>query len=354
LQKERYSLHGSSGFFAFLFPVLAFCEGSFMSCQLGFVARACGAGAVALTLVGVCQAQIGFGVNANGSLFSFDVTAAGSIPTTTIGNVGFTPEGIDFRPGTNILYAIDIGATTTQLYTININNAVATPVGPGFPSMDAGYNLTGNQRFGFDFNPSTLQADNSMRIRLVATNNDNLRLNSDTGLIAATDVDLNIQPGGAAPFVDGAAYLNNVPNIATMATTLYDMDSRNDSLYTQNPPNGGQLNLVGPFLAPAEEVNPGIGFDIYTVPGDNDPSLTGDSAYAVLTRNATQNGAYLLYQVNLTTGTIFNGKLVGPVGTPADFTGGFAIAPLPIPEPVTVAMLAFGFALCSAIRRRLS
>ena len=303
-----------------------------MSRHLGFLRGTC---AVVLTFSGVCQAQTGFGVDGNGNLFSFDVTAPGSIPITPIGNVGFVPEGIDFRPGTNTLYAIEIGAATTQLFTVDISTAVATPVGAGFNTIDAGlgYNLGGSQRFGFDFNPSTLQRDNSMRIRLVGQNSDNLRLNSSTGLINTVDTDLLIPPS-SSPFVDGAAYLNNVPNAGTFATTLYDMDSRNDSLYTQNPPNNGTLNLVGAFFAGiGENANEGIGFDIYTVPGDADPSTTGDSAYAVLTRPNTQSGAYLLYEVSLGLGTISNGKLVGPVGSPSDFTGGFAIAPLPIPEP---------------------
>ena len=323
-----------------------------MSFQRDVILRGICACALLALAATISHAQTGFGVNANGSLFRFDVTAPGSIPITTIGNLGIVPEAIDFRPGTNVLYAIDIGATTTQLYRVNISNAAITPVGPGFASAVAGsYDLTGNQRFGFDFNPSTLQADNSMRIRLVGTNTDNLRLNSDTGLVAVSDTDLLIQPGGASPFVDAAAYINNVPNMATFATTLYDMDSRNDTLYTQNPPNSGQLNAVGLLLpGSSDDINVGIGFDIYTVPGDVDVGIGGDSAYAVLTRNGTQNGAYLLYQVNLLTGAISNGKLVGPVGTPADFTGGFAIAPQLVPEPTTLFMFVLGIAAFFARR----
>src|SRR6187399_2398909 len=135
-----------------------------MSHHLGSFARAF---SIMLLLGGICQAQTGYGVDGNGNLFSFDITLPGSIPINSIGNVGFVPEGIDFRPGTNTLYAIDIGAATTQLYTVDIGTAVATPVGAGFNTVDVGlgYNLGGGQRFGFDFNPSTLQADTSMRIR---------------------------------------------------------------------------------------------------------------------------------------------------------------------------------------------
>jgi hypothetical protein len=315
-----------------------------MSRHLGILARAF---SIVILLAGVCHGQTGYGVDGNGALFSFEITAPGSIPITSIGNVGFVPEGIDFRPGTNTLYAIDIGATTTQLYTINIANGAATPVGAGFNTVDvaAGYNLGGSQRFGFDFNPSTLQPDNSMRIRLVGQNGDNLRLHSATGAIAVVDVDLLIPPS-SSPFVDGAAYLNNVPNQATIATTLYDMDSRSDSLFTQNPPNNGTLNLVGIFGA-GINADEGIGFDIYTLPSDADPSTVGDSAYAVLMRD----GPYMLYQVNLATGAITNGKLVGPVGSPSDFTGGFAIAP-GIPEPASAVLLALGAAACLQLRRR--
>jgi len=317
--------------------------------HLGFLAFGC---ALAVALASVTKAQTGYGVDGNGNLFSFDVTAPGSIPVTAIGNVGFTPEGIDFRPGTSQLYAIDVGATTTQLHTINIATAAATPVGAGFPTVDAiaGYNLSGNQHFGFDFNPSTLMADNSMRIRLVATNNDNLRINSATGAIAATDTDLLIPPA-SSPFVDAAAYINNLPNQATIATTLYDMDTRNQALFTQNPANAGTLTQVGLFGAGITDAIVGIGFDIYTDPLDADPTIGGDSAYAVLKRTATQNGAYLLYQVNLMTGGITNGKLVGPNGSPSDFTGGFAMAP-GVPEPTSPLLVLMSVAAGCVVRRR--
>jgi hypothetical protein len=109
------------------------------------------------------------------------------------------------------------------------------------------------------------------------------------------------------------------------------------------------MTLVGSFGA-GISVDPGIAFDVYTVPGDSDPTTVGDSAYAVLTRAATGGGAYFIYRVNLTTGSIGGGTaFVG--GSATMFTGGFAIAPLPIPEPASAMFLLAGFAVAVAGRR---
>lgn len=290
---------------------------------------------------------LAYGVNEAGSLFSFN-TAAPSI-VTTIGPVGFLPEGIDFRPGTNALYAIDVGPNTTQVYTLNVNTGAATPVGASFPSTGVDYNLLGNSSFGFDFNPTTLQADDSMRIRLVSTNGANIRLNSSTGQIAAVDTNLAFATG-SSPFIDGAAYINNLPT-AGGATALYDMDSRNDQLLIQDPPNAGTVTAVGAFGLSIDALS-GIGFDIFTPLGATDPTNDDDVAYAVFRRPDAPLGgplgSYLLYSVNLDTGATTGGALVGPAATPFDFEGGFALAPLGVPEPTSLAALA----LTGAILRR--
>mgnify|MGYP002621454259 CR=1 FL=1 len=308
--------------------------------------------ALSINLTGQAYAQIAYGVNAAGNLFRFNVATPGNV--TVIGPVqsggtAFLPEGIDFRPSTSTLFAIDVGPNTTQLYTIDLSTAAATAVGAGFTSsgvVPAAYNLTGNQTFGFDFNPTTLQADGSIRIRLVGTNGVNLRLNSDTGAIAAVDGNLIIQPGGASPFVDAVAYGNNFASMGG-TTTLYDMDSRNNKLYDQTPANSGQLNEIGPFGVTIDAQR-NIGFDIYSTPNF-------DFGLAVFTRpdaptgGTTPIGSYLLYDVNLATGATTNGRVVGPAATPFDFEGGFAVL---IPEPTTlVGLLAIGSIL--ALRRDL-
>lgn len=274
--------------------------------------------------------------------------------TTTIGNLGIIPDAIDFRPLASgqtdpVLYGIDVGPTTTQLYTINKATAAVAPVGPGFPSQAGSYSLL-NSTIGFDFNPRTLQADDSIRIRVVSSNGTNLRLNSNTGLIAAVDTALAFAGGTNSPFVDAVAYINN--NAATTpaagTTGLYDLDSRNDGVYFQNPPNSGTLNLVGPFGVTIDG-NPNMAFDIFTDPLSVDDSLAGDRGLAVYQRTATEGGAYLLYDVDLANGQTTGGRLVGGG---LDFAGGFAAEPQPIPEPSLCGLLAAGLAAASLRRRR--
>lgn len=309
--------------------------------------RSVGAAASALALLACspASAQIAYGVNSDGLLFRFDVATPSVV--SEIGFLPFVPEGIDFRPSTATLYAIDIGPNTTQLYTVDLATAAPTAVGAGFSSSGVNpgaYDLTGNQTFGFDFNPTTLQADNSMRIRLVSSSGENLRLNSSTGQIAAVDGDLIIPPE-ASPFVDAAAYTNNVASMGG-TTALYDLDSRNDDLFLQNPPNAGTLVTVGPFGVTID-AQPNMGFDILTLNG-------ADIPLAVFTRpdaptgGVAPLGSYLLYDVNLATGATTNGRLVGPADNPYDFSGGFAL--VAIPEPQTAALAALG--VLGAFRRR--
>lgn len=314
----------------------------------------CSALALALLVCTSAHAQVvtGYGVNSAGTLFSFDVAAPANVTAHgAVGAVGFVPEGIDFRPGTDTLYAIDVGPNTTSLYTLNITTGAPTLVG-SFNSAGMDYNLTGNLQFGFDFNPKTLQADDSMRIRLVATNNSNLRLNSATGQIAVVDTDLAFGNQNS-PFVSAAAYINNFPEMGG-DTELFVMDSRNDAMLTLLNPNAGVVSTVGSFgLTINAQSN--IGFDVYTQPGGGGDSVSGDVGYAVFQRPDAPDGgplgAYLLYSVNLTTGATTGGALVGPAATPFDFDGGFALLPGPVPEPTGWALAA---AACAALARRRS
>ena len=171
--------------------------------------------------------------------------------------------GIDFRPATGQLYGLGLlptpgsAAGSAQLYIIDTERAVATPVGA--PNAV----LVGTS-FGFDFNPVP------DRIRVVSNLGQNLRLNPDNGAIAGTDTDLAYAAGdpnaGLMPSVVGVAYTNPDRDPLTN-TVLYDIDSRRDAdpvgggdvLAIQVPPNGGQLNTVGRLRINTDDI---VGFDI--------------------------------------------------------------------------------------------
>ena len=169
--------------------------------------------------------------------------------------------GIDFRPATGQLYGLGTpggGAGPAQLYIIDTETAVATPVGVRNAM------LVGTS-FGFDFNPVP------DRIRVVSNLGPNLRLNPDNGAIAGIDMDLVYAAGdpnaGRIPSVVGVAYTNPDRDPQTN-TVLYDIDSRRDTdpapgggdvLTIQVPPNAGQLNTVGRLRINTDDI---VGFDI--------------------------------------------------------------------------------------------
>lgn len=226
---------------------------------------------------GSANAATAFGVNAANQLVRFDTATPGTvvnIGTITGVQAGETIVGIDFRPFNGQLYAL---GSTSRLYTINLTSGAATQVGTA-----GAFTLSGTD-FGFDFNPTV------DLIRVVSNTGQNLRLNPNTGALAATDTPLN--PG--VPNVNAAAYTNNFAGATS--TTLYDIDTTTNSLYTQNPANNGTLQLVGPLGVISTSSN---GFDI---------SSFGGPAFAAL----TVGGVSGLYTINLGTGTA---TLVGVIG----------------------------------------
>jgi hypothetical protein len=218
-----------------------------------------------------------YGVSTANQLVRFDSATPGT--TTNIGTISGLQAGenvlaIDFRPANGQLYGL---GSTSRLYTINTLNGAATAVGAA-----GAFTLSGTD-FGFDFNPTV------DRIRVVSNAGQNLRLNPDTGAIAATDTNLN--PG--TPVVSAAAYTNNFAGATT--TTLYVIDSGNDTLYIQNPPNNGTLVAVGTLGVDTTGVN---GFDIATI---------GSTAFASLNVGGTSR----LYTINLTTGAATQVAAIG-------------------------------------------
>ena len=139
--------------------------------------------------------------------------------------------------------------------------------------------------FGFDFNPTV------DRIRVINDADENRRLNPVNGALAATDTNLAYAAGdvnaGDNPAATAAAYTNSDNDPAT-GTTLYDIDTAQDVLVTQAPPNNGTLNTVG---ALGLDATPNAGFDI---------AGTGNAAYAVLQPAGSSTSS--LYSIDLASG----------------------------------------------------
>lgn len=227
--------------------------------------------------------------------------------------------GIDYRPrGGNLMAQASMGSiyvleppatfpgnwTATRVDAPNINPFTGTPT-----------------TFGFDFNPTV------DRIRTVNdaaggaagdANYNDFRFNPNNGQqvdgndggttpIAGlqADGDLTFATGdanqGDTPVVGGAAYTNNFNGATT--TTLYDIETGNDVLTTQNPPNAGTLNTVGSLGVPTTEI---VGFDIETGTG---------APYAALQPMAGAQSTF--YRLDLMTGaaTQSGAGLIGPAAS---------------------------------------
>lgn len=236
-----------------------------------------------------------FAVTTNNNLLRFNSNMP-EVIASTVAITGLQASenvlAIDVRPLNGVLYAL---GSTGRLYTINTTTGAATQIGAGT------FTLTGID-YGFDFNPTV------DRIRVVSDQEQNFRINPDTGAVAGTDTPLNYASGdvnfGANPNVTAAAYTNNFPGATT--TTLFDIDSNLDVLVRQGgvdgtpSPNGGQLSTIGSL-------------------GVNTTGLTGidiqqssNGAFASLTSPGETSSK--LYTINLTSGAAtFLGTIGGSV-----------------------------------------
>jgi hypothetical protein len=238
-----------------------------------------------------------FAVDATNHLVRFDsatpVTIDRTVPITGLQS-GEAVLGIDFRPADFRLYAV---GSSNRLYTIDLTTGAAT--------LAATLSALNGASFGVDFNPV---AD---RLRVVSNADQNLRVNPATGVVT-TDTPLAYAAGdpnaAANPNVVAAAYTNNFQGAT--ATTLYGLDSGLNVLVTQNPPNNGTLNTVGPL---GIALGPDAGFDIEDRAGVN-------TGYAV----SDAGGASKLYSVNLATGPA---TLVGSIGPAGTAVHGLAVEP---------------------------
>ncbi|MFM9903964.1 MAG: DUF4394 domain-containing protein [Pyrinomonadaceae bacterium] len=247
------------------------------------------------TIYGLRTVSSSSGTNRGDRLVRFDSATPGVV--TNIGSfTGFVAghndiRSIDFRPSNNQLYAISIPTspalpTTGQLYTVNLTNAVLTPVGTGF---SLGTNQ--NRRVEMDFNPvvdaiRVVTGANTDPTAVPVNQNNNFRVNPNTGALIATDTNLAYADGNSA-FTDfvivGIAYSNNFAGATS--TTLYAWDYGGfDTLATIGggpmsvSPNTGSMFQVSTTTAPQVFVTgAGLGMDISGTSGilyvthDEDP-----------------------------------------------------------------------------------
>lgn len=236
--------------------------------------------------------QVAYAVNGS-NLRRFPLAAPSvSLGDVTLSNVTGTIVGIDFRPANGLLYALTSNSNVNafQLFSIDLTGATstasATKVGSDFvlPNTPGG-------AYDIDFNPTV------DRIRVVASTGTNARLNPDTGVIAAIDTSLAFAAGDVntgTPAVVAAAYTNNFAGATT--TTLYDLDSINNVLTTQLPPNNGTLNTVG-------------GLKINANPTPSNTSVNAAAAFDIAPDGrafATLGGSGNLFQINLATGALIS------------------------------------------------
>jgi hypothetical protein len=241
-----------------------------------------------------------YALTTGNNLLTFFSDAPGNIiNSTSITGLqgGETLQGLDFRPTNGSLYAV---SNQSRIYTIDPATGAATFVA----TLSVPLNGTA---FGTDFNPVP------DRLRVVSDADQNLRINVDTGA-AIVDGPLAYAVGdpnvAANPNVVGSAYTNNFAGATT--TTLYGIDSNLDILVTQNPPNNGTLNTVGPLGFNTSDL---VGFDI---------ANGSTTAFASLTAPAATTSG--LYTINLVTGAA---TLAGTIGG-GQTVRGIAVAPRPV------------------------
>jgi len=237
-----------------------------------------------------------FALTASNRLISFNRDAPGTVRTTVAVSglqSGESLIGIDFRPANGLLYAV---GSTGRIYTIDTASGAATlkaTLAADAADTSAPFTALAGTDFGLDFNPL---AD---RLRIVSNTGQSLRINVDSG---ATTTDGNINGGAANAAITASAYTNAFAG--TASTTLYALDTANDTLYVQNPPNDGTLGLPVVLGVDAGAAN-GMDIDART-----------NTGYAVLTVGGARN----LYTVNLAA-TTNAATAVGAVGTGEDIRG---------------------------------
>lgn len=179
------------------------------------------------------------------TLLTFRSDSPGTVKRVPLGSVDGDLVAIDVRPADGKLYGLTTSQTLLILDVATGASRVVSRLGSPFD---------GGRIAGMDFNP---QAD---RLRLVAPDGQNLRINVAVGAVAI-DGPLHYGPddehAGRKPQVSASGYTNSVARASRTDTFAIDHDR--DVLVRQEPPNDGVLTTVGRLGVDCDAVN---GFDI--------------------------------------------------------------------------------------------
>ncbi len=271
----------------------------------------------------LAHAEPAVGLLTNNQIATFDTATPGVITLRAVSGLQSVSEhivGLDLRPATGNVYlvSVPVGVVANALvrtYVLDVTTGAATIVG-AIPNTVPG---AADVVSSMDFNPVV------DRIRFVNVNDENFRINPNSGTLSADDPNLN--PAGTQIIAE--AYDRNVPGPPGSPpgkTTLYGISRATSSLVTQGGvdgaasggANGGAIVTVG---ALGVTLDPGAD-------GGLDISPTTGIAYATL-RTA---GVSRLYTISLTTGaaTVVVGAFLVEVVD-------LAILPPPAPPPDTIA-----------------
>lgn len=231
-----------------------------------------------------------------------------ALATLTISGVNALTSlsGLDIRSATGMPYVL---GSDGQLYVLGAPKAATPTTVPaekvGAPIAEAG---TWMGDAGFDFNPAV----DRLRILIGDTN---LRVNPNTGvLVDGNPMVDGVQPDGSLAYavgdtgegdsanVVGGAYTNAPRGGVAASTQLFDIESTNDALVLQDPPNAGTLVTRGPLGA---DVGTDGGFDVQTGTG---------TAFLV----GSVGGTLQVRTIDLATGAT---TLVGPAPALPDANG---------------------------------
>ncbi|UPY36536.1 DUF4394 domain-containing protein [Sediminicoccus sp. KRV36] len=227
----------------------------FRSALLASVALLGGVAAQATTLVGL---------TADNMLVRMDSETRRAMPAMRISGADGRVIAVDQRPANGMLYGV---TERGQIVTLDAATGRATQVS----RLSMPFEFGG--RAVADFNPVP------DRLRLMGMNGTNFRVNVETGEVAR-DGTLKHGDGplaGTMPRIVAGAYINSMAGAT--ATTLYTIDTLQNALNVQAPPNDG---IQAPRARISAALPTGVALDILTE-GTNNTAflLTGSTLHTL-------------------------------------------------------------------------